>query len=94
MMHVEMMASGWTTEETRALISVWSQANVQTQLDRVWRNRVIYKGIERELAALGYSRSWKQCRTKMKNLIQRYRTKMKNLIQRYRKVSNSKRRCT
>ena len=69
--------------ETRALISVWSQANVQTQLDRVQRNRVIYKGIEREFAALGYSRSWKQCRTKMKNLIQRYR-----------KVSNSERRCT
>ena len=67
------MAAGWTTEITRALIAVWGQANVQNQLDGVVRNRTIYEKISRELAQLGYDRSWEQCRTKIKNLTQKYR---------------------
>ena len=55
------------------LISMWGDANVQSQLDGVQRNRVIFEGIARDMEALGYSRTWLQCRTKMKNLTQRYR---------------------
>ena len=67
------MAAGWTPEETRALINCWGEANVQQQLDSVRRNRDIYEGISSELAKLGYSKTWKQCRCKVKNLTQRYR---------------------
>ena len=67
------MAAGWSHEETRALVSVWSQSNVQSQLDAVSRNRSVYESIARELSALGYERSWTQCKTKIKNLTQKYR---------------------
>ena len=67
------MASGWSTEETRALISVWGEANVQDQLDSVKRNKDIYERISAQLSAQGWTKSWKQCRVKVKNLTQRYR---------------------
>ena len=31
------MASGWTTEETGALVGIWRQVNVQNELDAVAR---------------------------------------------------------
>ena len=67
------MAAGWRVEETRALVSLWGQANVQSELDIVVRNRTIYERIAREMRALGYDRMWQQCRTKIKNLTQKYR---------------------
>lgn len=70
---VSTMAAGWTTEETKALIGVWGEANVQDQLDNVKRNRDIYERIASQLAEQGYIKSWKQCRVKVKNLTQRYR---------------------
>lgn len=67
------MAAGWSSEETRALVSVWGQANVQSQLDGVARNRTVFEQIAKELAKLGYEKTWQQCRTKIKNLTQKYR---------------------
>ena len=67
------MATGWMPEETKALIGVWGEANVQQQLDSVRRNRDIYEGIASELAKKGYAKTYKQCRCKIKNLTQRYR---------------------
>ena len=67
------MAAGWSAEETRELITMWGQENVQSQLDTVARNRVIFKNIVKELGKIGYARTWQQCRTKIKNLTQRYR---------------------
>ena len=58
-------------EETRALISLWGQADVESQLDGMTSNCRIYEQID--LDNLGWDRTWKQCRTKMKNLAQRYR---------------------
>ena len=54
------MSSGWTTEETRALVGVWGQANVQSELDGVTRNRSIYARISKELGAVGYEKTWQQ----------------------------------
>ena len=68
-----MAGSGWSAEETRSLISLWGEANVQSQLDGVSRNRVIYERIARDMDSLGYERTWEQCRTKIKNLTQRYK---------------------
>lgn len=67
------MAAGWTTEETRALVSIWGQENVQSELDGVQRNRTIYERIARELKDRGFDKTWQQCRTKVKNLIHKYR---------------------
>ena len=67
------MVVEWTTAETQALLGVWGAANVQSQLDRVVRNKTIYEKIAKDLQALGYNRTWEQCRTKVKNLVKRYR---------------------
>ena len=67
------MAAGWSEAETRALIAVWGEADVQGQLDSVKRNKGIYQRIAAELSTQGWTKSWKQCRVKVKNLTQRYR---------------------
>lgn len=66
-------SSGWSSEATRALIGIWGQADVQSKLDSVKRNKDIFQQIAKELADLGYSWTWQQCRTKIKNLTQAYR---------------------
>ena len=67
------MASGWTYEQTRALISIWGQEDVQRELDGVARNRIIYERMSSELRELGVEKTWQQCRTKVKNLTFRHR---------------------
>ena len=67
------MAAGWWSDETRTLISIWGEQNVQTQLDSVKRNKDIYEKIAFELSNMGYTKTWKQCRVKVKNLTQKYR---------------------
>lgn len=63
----------WTDEETRALVAIWGAADVQSQLDGVMRNKAIYQKIAAALADLGFERTWQQCKTKIKNLTQKYR---------------------
>ena len=67
------MAAGWFVDETRALLGIWGDADVQSKLDGVARNRTVYQKISTALSDLGYERTWQQCRTKIKNLTQRYR---------------------
>ena len=74
------MASGWSTDATRALVSIWSQESFQSELDGVNRNRTIFERIAKELRAKGYEKTWQQCRTKIKNLTQRYRKVWKTLL--------------
>jgi len=59
--------AGWSDEAMRALISLWSEANVQEKLDSVAKNQTIYKEITEGMQKTG------QCRTKAKNLAQKYR---------------------
>jgi len=49
------MAGSWSVEETKALIAIWGQENVQHQLDGVYRNRDIYQRIAMELDNKGYA---------------------------------------
>ena len=60
-------------EEINALLDVWGAENVQIQLDEISRNRTVYQGVASSLSQLGYTRTWQQCKTKIKNLVQRYR---------------------
>ena len=68
-----VMAAGWSTEATRALIAIWGEENVQEQLDSVSRNRTIFEKIAASLRAKGFTYDYKQCRTKVKNLTAKYR---------------------
>ncbi|XP_011406090.1 PREDICTED: zinc finger and SCAN domain-containing protein 29-like [Amphimedon queenslandica] len=67
------MAAGWSAEPTAALLAIWGDENVQKQLDGVARNRSIYEKISSKLKEKSFNYNWKQCRTKVKNLTQRYR---------------------
>ena len=46
---------------------------MQSLLDGVVRNKVVYEKISREMEILGFTRTWQQCRTKIKNLTHKYR---------------------
>ncbi|XP_041637249.1 uncharacterized protein LOC121505760 [Cheilinus undulatus] len=63
----------WTHEETRALISVWSEKKIQFGLGESVRNERVYGEVSNRLAAMGMSRSAKQCRDKIKKLKLEYR---------------------
>ena len=60
----------WSVQETRYLLGIWGAAGVQSKLDGVVRNKIIYEQI---VEALGYEQTWQQCRTKIKNLVKKYR---------------------
>ena len=72
------MAGSWNTEETRTLISIWGEESIQSKLDKTHRNRDVFERIAREMSDVGYEKSWQQCRTKIKNLTQKYRKVIMN----------------
>ena len=74
--------AGWSVDATKALVVVWSQENVQNQLDGVSRNKTIFERISKEMLARGHQKTWQQCRTKIKNLTQKYR-KVRELFIKY-----------
>ena len=55
------------------LVSIWGEVDVQSQLDGVVRNKVVYEKISWEMEISGFTRTWQQCRTKIKNLTHKYR---------------------
>lgn len=63
----------WSHEETQALIGVWSEGRIQRDLEESCRNESVYREVSGRLAAMGVSRSAKQCRQKIKKLKQEYR---------------------
>lgn len=67
------MASGWSKAETQSLIGIWGEEKIQRALDGVVRNKTIYQKVAVAMNSLGHSKSWQQCRTKIKNLVQRYK---------------------
>ena len=54
---VYTMAAGWSTQETKMLVSIWGEADVQSQLDGVIRNKVIYEKISRKMEVAGFFQS-------------------------------------
>ena len=74
------MPIGWSYDNTKALIIILGQEDVQQQLDGVQRNRIVcQRSIASELQKVGVGRTWQQCRTKINYITFRYR-----------KVSNKK----
>ncbi|XP_068042890.1 zinc finger and SCAN domain-containing protein 20-like isoform X3 [Anomalospiza imberbis] len=64
----------WTVNEVRALIRIWSDKNIQQQLEGTVRNKRIFEEVAARLQKFGVDRDWKQCRTKYKNLKHEYKS--------------------
>lgn len=67
------MSGSWNVEEMKVLIAILGQENVQSQLDRICSNCDVCQPIAMDLEDAGYVKTWQQCRTKIKNLSQKYR---------------------
>ena len=67
------MPGDWSYEQTRSLVGVQSQTNVQGERDDVTRNPVVFKRIAaKEMGEMGYEFSRKQCHPKTKKLTHRH----------------------
>ncbi|CAL9690089.1 unnamed protein product [Knipowitschia caucasica] len=58
----------WSDVETRTLLDIWGEQDIQTALDGSFRNSFVYRDVARRLAALGFDRTPEQCRVRVKSL--------------------------
>ena len=63
-------STGWNNEDRRTLLGIWGAVEVQNQLVR---NKATYEKIAVSLSEVGYERTWQQCKTKIKHMVQRYK---------------------
>ena len=68
----------WGFVETKTLICLWAEEDIQRQLASMGRKKNIWEGKAMKLQESGYSRSGDQCKTRMHNLQQKYK-KVKTL---------------
>lgn len=68
-----MATVNWTREEVFKLISIWSDATIQEQLEGCHRNSQVYKKISDDLHSAGFARTLEQCREKIKKLKTEYK---------------------
>lgn len=58
----------WSDVETRTLLNIWGEQDIQTALDGSFRNSFVYRDVARRLAAMGFDRTPEQCRVRVKSL--------------------------
>ncbi|XP_050466419.1 uncharacterized protein LOC126859331 [Cataglyphis hispanica] len=63
----------WTPESTALLVSVWSDRQVQKQLEYAPRPQIIWESVARYMKKKGYNVTSKQCRSRMKQVLVCYR---------------------
>lgn len=69
------MSNTWSDEETKLLISLWSDQNIQEQLENhSIRNKVVYAKLADGMIEGGFNRNAKQCESKIKHLKEKYRS--------------------
>ena len=69
------MANIWTDDETKLLITIWRDQNIQQQLENhSIRNKIVYEKLAKGMADGGFNRNAKQCQLKIKHLREKYRT--------------------
>lgn len=66
-------SSRWSIDETKILLSMWSEENIQDQLDGTVRDGEVYKKLERMMKEKSFNRSSSQIRTRIKVLKRNYR---------------------
>ncbi|KAM9710849.1 ATP-dependent (S)-NAD(P)H-hydrate dehydratase [Menidia menidia] len=62
----------WSDVETRTLLNIWGEQDIQTALDGNFRNSFVYRDVSRRLAATGFDRTPEQCRVRIKSLKRQY----------------------
>ena len=62
------MAAGWSAEETKALIDIWGEAEIQNALDGVVRNKTVYQKVASAMNALNYNKTWQNAEPRLKTL--------------------------
>lgn len=63
----------WTPDSTTLLVSVWTDKQVQKQLEYATKPQLIWDSVARYMQKKGYSVSGKQCRSRMKQVLVCYR---------------------
>lgn len=63
----------WTPESTALLVSVWSDRQVQKQLEYAPRPQVIWENVARYMRKKGYNVGAKHCRSRMKQVLVCYK---------------------
>ena len=66
------MAAQWSDEETRRLIQLWGEEDVQAQLEGCKRNKAVYERLARSMLP-EFVRTGSQCREKIKKLRNEYK---------------------
>ncbi|XP_063809239.1 ATP-dependent (S)-NAD(P)H-hydrate dehydratase isoform X1 [Pseudophryne corroboree] len=62
----------WSDMETRALLNIWGEADVQSALDGNFRNSHVYRDVAGRLSEMGFERTPEQCRIRIKGLKRQY----------------------
>ncbi|KPP71150.1 hypothetical protein Z043_109967 [Scleropages formosus] len=62
----------WSDVETRALLHIWGEQDVQTALDGNFRNSHVYRDVAGRLGEMGFDRTPEQCRIRVKSLKRQY----------------------
>ncbi|KZC07242.1 PREDICTED: uncharacterized protein LOC107185577 [Dufourea novaeangliae] len=63
----------WTPDSTSLLVSIWSDRQVQKQLEYTSKPQLIWESVARYMKKKGYNVSAKQCRSRMKQVLVCYR---------------------
>ena len=67
-------SNNWSNDEVKALIALWSEADIQNALDDPHtRNAKIYRRISNQLADQGYNRSHESVNNKIKAMKNKYK---------------------
>ncbi|XP_048862595.1 ATP-dependent (S)-NAD(P)H-hydrate dehydratase isoform X2 [Brienomyrus brachyistius] len=62
----------WSDVETRALLNIWGEQDVQMALDGNFRNSHVYRDVAGRLGEMGFDRTPEQCRIRVKSLKRQY----------------------
>ncbi|XP_003229048.3 uncharacterized protein LOC100566453 [Anolis carolinensis] len=79
----------WRLAETRALLDIWGQQNVQDALQVMHRNLEVFEEIADEMMARGHDRNAEECRAKVKMM----RLKFKEVLAHNKKSGNAPKTC-
>eukprot|EP00116_Pleurobrachia_bachei_P004759 sb/3465021/ len=70
---VPMSCKSWTYPETQALLDIWQQDHIQTQLTLMARNRPVWEQVAEVMQyRKGFNRTGEQCKTRIHTLKIRY----------------------
>uniref|UniRef100_UPI00358E3E89 uncharacterized protein n=1 Tax=Myxine glutinosa TaxID=7769 RepID=UPI00358E3E89 len=69
----EPKMQAWQPEEITELLAIWTEKNIQDELESSIRNERVYSQISSLLLQKGVRRSAKQCREKIKKMKQEYK---------------------